>query len=158
MALNSASIEKTGGWYGFLNGVCLILFGIILQVTGLVDVPLLRFGFIIISVIFICMSIHSLKWGRQGRLNYLQGIGVGALTSIIGSLMFAVFTIINIMYFGSNIMEVIRNENIMGEHVTVSSVFMIITMIGFVGGALTAYIAMQYYKRPDHKLTNNTDQ
>jgi|SRR5688572_2449055 len=158
MALNSASIEKTGGWYGFLNGVCLILFGIILQVTDLVDVPLLRFGFIIISVIFICMSIYSLKWGRQGRLNYLQGIGVGAITSIIGSLMFAVFTIINIMYFGSNIMEVIRNENIMGEHVTVSSVFMIITMIGFVGGALTAYIAMQYFKRPDHKLTNNTDQ
>ena len=158
MALNSASIEKTGGWYGFLNGICLILFGVLLQVTGLADVPVLRFGFILISVIFICMSIYSLKRGRQGRLNYLQGIGVGAITSIIGSLMFAVFTVINIMYLGSDIMEVIRNENIMGEHVTVSSVFMIITMIGFVGGALTAYIAMQYFKRPDHKLTNNTDQ
>ena len=158
MALNSASIEKTGGWYGFLNGVCLILFGIALQVTGLIDVPVLRFGFILISVIFICMSIYSLKRGRQGRLNYLTGVGVGAITCILGSLMFSVFTVINIMYFGSNIIEVIRSENIMGEQVTVSSVFMIITMIGFVGGALTSYIAMQYFKNPDHKLTNNTDQ
>ena len=153
MALNSASIEKTGGWYGFLNGICLIVFGIILQATGLVVVPILRFGFLIISVIFICMAISSLKRGRQGRLNYLQGIGVGAITSIIGSLMFAIFTVINIMYFGSKILEVIQNENIMGQHVTISSVFMVITMIGFVGGALTAYIAMQYFKRPDHKLT-----
>jgi hypothetical protein len=158
MALNSASIEKTGGWYGFLNGVCLVLFGVILQVAGLVDVPILRFGFIFISVVFICLSISSLKRGRHGRLNYLTGIGVGAITSIIGSLIFAIFTVINILYLGSNIMEIIRSENIMGEHVTISSVFMIITMIGFVGGALTAYIAMQYYKRPDHKLTNNTDQ
>src|SRR5688572_9497167 len=114
MALNSASIEKTGGWYGFLNGICLILFGVLLQVTGLADVPVLRFGFILISVIFICMSIYSLKRGRKGMLNYLQGIRVGAITSIIGSLMFAVFTVINIMYLGSDIMEVIRNENIMG--------------------------------------------
>lgn len=158
MALNSASIEKTGGWYGFLNGICLIAFGFILQLFGLTDVPILRFGFIIIGVVFICMAIYSLKRGRHGRLNYLQGIGVGAIASIVGSLMFAVFTVLNVMFFGSRIMEVIRNENIMGEHVTVSSIFMIITMIGFVGGTLAAYIAMQYYKRPDHKLTNNTDQ
>ena len=62
------------------------------------------------------------------------------------------------MFFGSRIMDVIRNENIMGEHVTVSSIFMIITMIGFVGGSLASYIAMQYYKRPDHRISNNTDQ
>lgn len=158
MALNSASIEKTGGWYGFLNGICLIVFGLLLQVANLVEVPLLRFGFIIISVVFICMSIASLKRARQGRLNYLQGIGVGAITSIVGSLMFAIFTVVNILFFNSHIMDIIRNENIMGEHVTVSSVFMIITMIGFVGGALTAYIAMQYYKRPDHRFSNRTDK
>ncbi len=158
MALNSASIEKTGGWYGFLNGICLIVFALILQLANLTDVPILRFGFIIISVIFICIGIKSLKKGRAGRLNYLQGIGVGAITSIVGTLLFAIFTVINILYINPEIMEVIRNENIMGEHVTVSSVFMIITMIGFVGGTLTAYIAMQYFKRPDHKLTNNTDQ
>src|SRR6478736_6409732 len=154
MALNSASIEKSGGWYGFLNGVCLIVFGVLLQVLNLLEVPILRFGFIIISVIFICMAIASLKRARQGRLNYLQGIGVGAITSIVGSLMFAVFTVVNIMFFNSRIMDIIRNENIMGEHVTISSVIMIITMIGFVGGTLTAYIAMQYYKRPDHRMSN----
>ncbi|MFC5270050.1 hypothetical protein [Adhaeribacter terreus] len=153
MALNSASIEKTGAWYGFLNGLCLIIYGVLLQITNLVEVPLLRVGFILITVVFICMAILSLKRGREGRLDYLQGIGVGTLTSIVGSLMFAIFTLINIQFFGSNIINVLRSENVMGENLTLSTVFMVITMIGFVGGAITSFIAMQYYKRPDHKLT-----
>jgi hypothetical protein len=153
MALHSASIEKTGAWYGFLNGLCLIIYGILLQVTNLVEVPILRAGFIIITVIFICMAIVSLKRGREGRLDYLQGIGVGTLTSIVSSLMFAIFTLINIQFFNSRIIDVMRSENLMSENLTISTVFMVITMIGFVGGAITSFIAMQYYKRPDHKLT-----
>ena len=153
MALHSSSLEKTGAWYGFLNGICLIIFALILQLTDLVRVPSLRFGFIIISVIFICMSIVSLKRGREGHLNYLQGIGVGSVTSIVASLMFAIFTLINVEFFGSKILSILEDENVMGQHITVSSIFLVITMIGFVGGTITAYIAMQYYKRPDHKLT-----
>ncbi|MBK0402825.1 hypothetical protein I5M27_07490 [Adhaeribacter sp. BT258] len=153
MALHSASIEKTGAWYGFLNGLCLIVYGIFLQVTNLVEVPLLRVGFMIVTIVFICMAIVSLKRGRDGRLDYLQGIGVGTLTSIISCLMFAFFTLINIQFFSSRIIDILRSENMMGENLTVSTVFMVITMIGFVGGAITSFIAMQYYKRPDHKLT-----
>jgi hypothetical protein len=51
MALNSASLEKTGGWYGFLNGVALIVYALILQLANLVSVPILRFGFIIIFLL-----------------------------------------------------------------------------------------------------------
>jgi steroid 5-alpha reductase family enzyme len=153
MALNSTSLEKTGAWYGFLNGLCLVIYGLILQFADLVSVPILRIGFLIISLIFICMSIVSLKRGRAGHLNYLQGIGVGAVTSMVGSFLFAVFTLINIEFFGSKILSILEDENVMGQHITVSSIFLVITMVGFVGGAITAYIAMQYYKSPDHKLT-----
>jgi uncharacterized membrane protein len=153
MALNSSSLEKTGAWYGFLNGLCLIAYALFLQLMNLVEVPILRFGFIIISVIFICMAISSLKQGRAGKLNYLPGIGVGAVTSIVATLMFDFFTIINIMYFNSRIMDILRSENIMGEHITIATVSMVITMIGFAGGTITAYIAMQYFKRADHKAT-----
>ena len=154
MALNSASIEKTGAWYGLLDGICLIAFAVLLRLTGLDDVPSLRFGFIIISLIFICMSISSLKQGRHGKINYLQGIGAGAITSIVSSLMLAFFTMAVVQFGDTRFMEIMRNENMMGEHLTVSTVFMVITIIGIVGGTLTAYIAMQFFKRPDHKLSN----
>jgi hypothetical protein len=153
MALNSPSIEKTGAWYGFLNGICLIAYGLLLELANLVHLPILRTGFIIISVIFICISIASLKRGREGRLDYLQGIAVGSITSIVSCLMFAIFTLINIQFFNSNIMDILRDENMLGSRLTVSSVFMFITMLGFAGGAITSFIAMQYFKRPDHKLT-----
>lgn len=154
MALNSASLEKTGGWYGFLNGLALIAYGLILQLTNLVEVPILRFGFIIITVVFICISIASLKSALSGRLDYLQGIGVGSVTAIVSSVMFAIFTVINVQFFGSRIINVLQDENIMGQHLTIGMLFFVITMIGIVGGAITAYIAMQYFKRPDHKLSN----
>lgn len=155
MALNSASLEKTGAWYGFLNGLCLIAYALFLQFLNLVEVPILRFGFIIISVIFICLSISSLKKGRDGKLNYLPGIGVGAVTSIVATLIFDFFTIINILYFNSKIMDIIRSENLMGEHITIPSVSMVITMIGFAGGTITSFIAMQYFKRTDHKVPHH---
>jgi hypothetical protein len=153
MALNSPSLEKTGAWYGFLNGICLIIYAVLLQLLNLTEVPLLRVGFIIISLIFICLAISSLKQGRDGKILYLHGLGVGAVTSIVSSVMFGIFTIINIQFFNSHIMDVLRNENIMAEHLTVSSVFMVITMFGIVGGVIGAFIAMQYFKNPDHKTT-----
>jgi hypothetical protein len=153
MAFNSVSIEKTGGWYGFLNGLALIVYGLVLQLTSLSDVPVLRFGFLIISVYFICMSIFSLKQARGGMIRYLQGIGVGSVTSIVATVMFAFFTVINIQFFGSNIIEILQSENTLGEHLTLTSVFLVITMIGIPGGVLTSFIAMQYYKRPDHKFS-----
>ncbi|HSI90994.1 MAG TPA: hypothetical protein VK927_07745 [Adhaeribacter sp.] len=153
MAYNSSSLEKTGIWYGFLAGLCLIVFGIILQLTNLIHVPLLRFGFLLINIFFICLSIYSLKQGRDGNLHYLHGIGVGSITSIVATLMFAFFTLINVMVFGSDIIDVLRDEYAFGEYITLSSVFMTITMIGIVGGAITSFIAMQYFKMPDHKLT-----
>jgi uncharacterized membrane protein YsdA (DUF1294 family) len=154
MALNSPSLEKTGAWYGFLNGICLIIYAVLLQVLNLVDVTILRVGFIIISLIFICLSISSLKQGRSGKILYLSGLGVGAVTSIVSSVLFGVFTLINIQFFNSQIMDVLRNENIMAEHLTLSSVFMVITMFGIVGGVIGAFIAMQYFKNPDHKVTD----
>ena len=153
MALNSASIEKTGAWYGFLNGICLIVFALLLQITNLVEVPVLRFGFILISVFFICKAIVSLKVARNGRLDYFPGIAVGSVTSIVGTLIFMFFTLLNVMFFNSRIIDIMRNEGFMGENITLSSVFFLITTVGFVGGAITAFIAMQYYKRPDHKLS-----
>ncbi|KAA9332850.1 hypothetical protein [Adhaeribacter soli] len=153
MALNSVSIEKTGGWYGFLNGLALIAYALILQITHLADVPILRFGFLVISVIFICMSISSLKQARGGMVRYLQGIAVGSVTSIVATVMFAFFTVINIQFFGSNIIEILQSENTMGEHLTLTSVFLVITMIGIPGGVLTSFIVMQYFKRPDHKFS-----
>jgi hypothetical protein len=154
MALNSPSLEKTGAWYGFLNGICLIIYAVLLQVLNLVDIPILRVGFIIISLIFICLAISSLKQGRGGKILYLSGLGVGAVTSIVSSILFGAFTILNIQFFNSHIMDVLRSENILAEHLTISSVFMVITMFGIVGGVIGAFIAMQYFKNPDHKVTD----
>src|SRR5688572_16994121 len=154
MALNSPSLEKTGGWYGFLNGIFLIIYAVLLRLLNLVDIPLLRVGFIFISLIFICLAISSLKQGRGGKIIYLSGLGVGAVTSIVASIMFGVFTILNIQFFNSRIMDVLRSENIIAEHLTISSVCMVITMFGIVGGVIGSFIAMQYFKNPDHKVAD----
>ena len=86
-------------------------------------------------------------------VRYLQGIAVGSVTSIVATVMFAFFTVINVEFFGSNIIEILQNENTLGQHLTLTSIFLVITMIGIPGGALTSYIAMQFFKRPDHKFT-----
>lgn len=153
MASSSASIEKTGLRFGIIAGIAHIIFALILHLTGLSDVPSLRFGFIIIGIIFICSAIKAVKNGRDGKLNYLQGIGAGFITSLVSSFMLGLFILLAVSFFNSNIMDILRNENLLGEHITPGQVFMVITMIGMIGGALVGFIAMQWYKRPDHKLT-----
>jgi hypothetical protein len=99
------------------------------------------------------MAISSLKTAKDGRLNYIQGLGVGTVTAIVASVIFGIFSVINVLYFGSDIINVLRSENIFGEHLTVSAIFWVITMIGIPGGMITSFIAMQWFKRPDHTMT-----
>ena len=148
-------MEKIGIKYGLLTAAGLLAYFLIMSLIGLVHIIELRFLNAIIMAIGVSMAIRAYKIKMRGNIGYFSGLGVGTLTAIIGTTLFAALILLYIKLAGHSLVEVLSAERYFGDRVQSTPglvVFSVLMLEGVISGVMISFIAMQYFKQKDHKV------
>lgn len=146
------TVQKTATYYGVMTGLAAIIYMVLLKVFGLIESVSLHFlmGFILVVGVVLALKNHSAK--KNGQINYLEGLGVGALVGLVTAVVFAIFQLVVNMFFDSPFTYPYLANDSYGDGGALG--FLIITWIvlGLVIGAFIGYLSMQYFKGPSHSM------
>lgn len=148
-------MEKIGLKYGLFTALSLIAYFLLMKLIGLEQIIELRFLNGLIMAIGITLAIRGYKKSRNGAIGYFSGIGVGLITAIIGTVLFAVFMVVYIKTFDHRLLEVLSGDQYFGERMSITPgivVFTVLILEGVISGFMISFIAMQWFKRRDHKV------
>jgi hypothetical protein len=136
-------------WCGLLVSAALIGFFLVMKFAGLHRYLALRyFNWIIYALgIIIAFSVYSRNNTKhvKHRLQYLKGIKMGLRIALIAIIPFAIFMFVYLR-IDESFMIYIRENSEFGRYLSPISAAAVVAIEGFVGGAITTYMAMQYFK------------
>lgn len=148
-------MEKIGIKYGLLTALGLVVYFLLMKVFGLSHIIELRFLNAIILTLGIVISIRNFKKMKNGNIGYFQGLGIAFLTALVATVLFATFMLVYVKAFDDSLLEVLSAENLFGERIESTPglvIFIVLMLEGVISGFMIGFIAMQYFKRRDHKV------
>ncbi len=151
-----ASFERVGIRYGLWVGVAFIVFFLLMKVLGLHERTVVAYANGIFLVGGIILALSEYKRLTNNRVNYLPGLGVGFLTSLVSSVILALFFVAYSAIdkeFASHVMT----ANLFGVPLSIMMIFFVIILHATVAGTFVGFIAMQFFKRPDHRTDDDGD-
>lgn len=92
------SPSKIGFQYGIIAGIFLVLYGLILQLTGLAANQALGYVSFVILAVIIYMAHNAFKNQGDGFMRFGQGVKIGFFVSLIGGIISSIFTYIYVSY------------------------------------------------------------
>ncbi|MBJ6117980.1 DUF4199 domain-containing protein [Pontibacter sp. BT310] len=151
-------MEKIALKYGLLTAIGLIGYFFVMKAIGLSHIVELRFLNSVILTIGIVMTLRGLKRAKKEHFGYLSGLGAAFLTSVVATIIFSAFMLIYIKTFDDSLLTVLSHNSMVGERVSSTPglvIFMVLMLEGVISGAMIGFIAMQFFKRPDHTVPNS---
>jgi ABC-type Co2+ transport system permease subunit len=148
-------MEKIGLKYGLFTAFGLIGYFLLMKLFGLELVIGLRFFNGLIMAVGVTMAIRARKKSLKGNIGYFQGLGTGILTAVLATVVFAVFMVVYIKVFDNALLKVLAGDQFFGDRVAITPgvvIFMVLVLEGIISGFMVSFIAMQWFKRPDHKV------
>jgi hypothetical protein len=148
-------MEKVGMKYGLFTALGLIGYFLLMKVVGLEHVIELRFLNGVIMAIGVTLAIKGYKESKDGQIGYFQGLGTGIITSALATVLFAVFMVIYVKAFDDRLLQVLAGDQFFGDRMRITPgivIFMVLMLEGFISGFMVSFIAMQWFKRRDHKV------
>jgi hypothetical protein len=145
------SVRRTGTKYGFFTGLVYILYFLLLAVTNLIRVVELHFLAGLILVVGVVVAISRFKAARNGMIEYFQGLGLGLTVGLIASLLYAVVQVIGDYLFNMIFTAPYRSGDFFHSDLAIWMHVFAWIIFGIIIGTLTAFIAMQWFKRPSHQ-------
>jgi hypothetical protein len=109
---NKVTVSQIGLRYGLILGLVFVVFGLILQMTGLATnnwISSISYVFLIIAIV---MGHNAFKEGSDGFMSIGQGIGIGTLMSLIAGTLSSIFTYIYIKFIDDSMMQMIKDKQI----------------------------------------------
>jgi hypothetical protein len=138
--------------YGIIVGVAHIIFFIIMGVLGLQHIVELSFISSIFLIIGIVKAIKSFKRYKNGMINYFQGLGIGVITGLASSVLLAIFLAFYISVIDASYLLNLQASALFPEGLSLLALFALTIVYGTWPGFFIAFIAMQWFKRPDHTM------
>ena len=148
-------MEKIGLKYGLFTALALISYFLLMKIIGLEHIIELRFLNGVIMAIGVTLAIRGFKKMRQGDIGYFEGLGAGIITSALATVIFAAFMVVYIKAFDDKLLSVLAGNQYFGERLAITPgvvVFMVLMLEGVISGFMVSFIAMQWFKRRDHKV------
>jgi hypothetical protein len=148
-------MENIGLKYGLFTALALIGYFLLMKLLGLAHIIELRFLNGLIMATMVTLAIRAYKHSRQGDIGYFHGLGTGIITGALGTVIFATFMVVYIKAFDDALLQVLAGEQYFGERMAITPgivVFMVLMIEGIISGFMVAFIAMQWFKRRDHKV------
>ena len=154
-------MDKKTVEYNGLKGGLIILIGLIayfylMSFLGLEHNLNLRALNIIIMGLGVNWAIRSMK-NANDEFDYLKGIGTGLVAAASSSILFAIFTFINLKFIDTAFLTEIVNREPFGLYLNPFKIAFIIVIEGFGSGFLLTFGLMQWYKKRVSQKTVNKD-
>lgn len=142
--------KKTIEYNGLLGGL-LILIGLIgffylMTALGFQHNLNLRAFNILIMATGVYYSINSIK-KSNADFSYLKGIATGLLAAASASLLFAIFTFVNLKFIDPAFLTAIIENEPFGDYLNAFKISFIIIIEGFGSGFLLTFGIMQWLKK-----------
>lgn len=153
MASTKASYQKVSIKYGIFVGVAHILYFLLMGLLGLHDTIELSFLSGIFLVIGIIVAISKVKRLNNGYIRYFEGLGIGAIVGVISSVILAVFLAFYISTFNATYLENLQASALFPKSISLLSLMLLTIIYGTIPGFFIAFIAMQWFKREGHTMT-----
>jgi len=150
MPSTRTSIEKTAIRYGVFTALASIIYFMLLKVLGLIDQIAYSFLLGVILTVGVCMALAYYKRTNENQITYLIGVGIGFATGLVAAVLFGISLVIY-STIDPTFVEAMQTRYLFGLEFSITLVFMAIVLQGMIIGAFVGYIAMQYFKNPDHK-------
>jgi uncharacterized protein YebE (UPF0316 family) len=142
--------EQNGFRYGLLTAAAMIVYTLIAVFAGFFDrLEAGGLNLVIISI-GISMAIANFKRAKDNRIAYLQGLGTGAITAMVASIVLGFFFII-MSAIKPDLLDLSHARDLFGYDLSALMAFLAIILMGTLGGVIISLVAMQYFKSPDHK-------
>lgn len=153
MASSNVTYQKVSIKYGIIVGVVHMIYFLLMWALGMTNIVELSFISGIFLVIGIVVAISSFKRARNGVIEYFQGLGIGATVGVVSSVLLAIFLMIFVSVLDTNYLESLQASSLFPESLSMLALFALTIVYGTVPGVIIAFIAMQWFKNPDHTMS-----
>ena len=110
---NPPSTGKLALKWGLIFGIVLILYSLIINMTGQFSNRPLQFVSYIFFIAAIVMAHKEYKQTGDGYMSYGKGLGIGTLTVVVAAIISSIFGFIYMTMIDPSIMDMIREQQIM---------------------------------------------
>jgi hypothetical protein len=136
---------------------CLVIFFLIMHVLNLSKLHHLRIFNGVIHVIFMTSSIRAFLKHQSEDYNYLSGVAIGMVTSMIGIILFCIFQLVFLALSPEFMATLQDNIPYVGEYLTpftaALSIFMEAVAISLIG----SYVIMRILEKSMEKELREAD-
>lgn len=129
--------------YGVRIGVGLIVYFVVMHLTGLSHHVELRLLNLLILVTGVYLALKKFKESHSDHLNYFRALVTGVATAAIGSLIFSAF-LFAYMKLDSSLMESIVQNEPMGRYLNPYIASFIVALEGLFSGLLVTFILINF--------------
>jgi NAD/NADP transhydrogenase alpha subunit len=109
---NKVTVSQIGVRYGLIFGLVMIVYTLILQISGMATNQWLSNASFILLIIVIIIAHKTFKEGGDGFMTIGQGIGIGTLLSLISGVISSVFLFIYLKFVDDSMLQMVRDEQI----------------------------------------------
>lgn len=155
MAPSNITYQKVSIKYGIFVGIAYIVYFLLMDLLNLLHIVELSFLSGIFLAIGIAVAISNFKKAKGGVINYFQGLGIGATTGLVSSSILALFLSIYLSLFDTSYLGSLQSSYLFPQSLSVLSLFVITIIYGTWPGFLLSFIIMQWFKNPDHTMSEN---
>ena len=125
----------------------LAIFFIIMKFLNLVTIVELRFVNFFILLLGVRKILLAKRKENNGKLEYLPGMLIGFMTTLLASIFFAAFVFLYLSFLDQGLMEFIRSTQPFGNYLSPGGAALIIILEGVASGAILAFALMHLYNR-----------
>jgi len=147
MKTKEISVEKVGILAGALECLAFIAYFMLMKYLNLVDIAELRWLNLLIQLGGIILALRYYHRKTQVRIDYLNGMALCFLTSIVGAFLFSIFIFVFFSTIDPLLLQLLKdNTPMMGKYLTPFSAAITVLTEGTVSALVFSYVVMQYYK------------
>ncbi|UII32400.1 DUF4199 domain-containing protein [Fulvivirga ulvae] len=108
------SVKQVATKYGLILGVISIALLLITVFAGLIGNQAMQYVGYIPTIILIIYAHKEFKAQGDGFMSYGQGLGIGTLTVLIGTIISTVFFYVYVKFIDASFMEIIKDKQLEG--------------------------------------------
>ena len=140
----NATVESTALRYGLITTIGLIILFFIMKFMGWVHTIELRALNVFILAAGVIMALKAFKAIKPDSFTYLKGLGLGVLTGIWASIVFALFVFVYTNFIDPVFMQSIIDNEPFGQYLNPYIAAVAVAVEGIASGMIVAFITMNY--------------
>lgn len=103
------TVKQVSLKWGLYIGLVMIVWGLVMQIAGLVDNQYLGFVSYLFLIAGIVLAHKEFKTNGDGFMAYSQGLGIGTLLSVVSGAISAVFSYIYVKFIDDSMLTIVKD-------------------------------------------------